>query len=237
LEQLVRVDVAADIEQEKVLRAGFNRSGVSQNNRLIERHASPYGGYWKSYDFAGSRGRQNLFEQPLGPEGPEAFRHDGGEIIFNLPNGLQGYMLADAAGNRIDKGPTQIVSDPQRADRAVVNGVSCMSCHYAGMISKSDEIRPFVEANRKAFRDPEAILALYPGEEALRRAFDEDGSRFAAALQGVGMKKVSRTGEPISTMALRFEEELDLRHAAAEFGLTPADFSRRLNQAPAMART
>lgn len=237
LEQLVRIDVAADIEQEKVVRAAFNRSGVSQNNRLIERHPSPYGSYWKSYDFAGNRGRQNLFERPLGPGGTEGFRHDGGEIIFSLPNGMQGYMLAAATGNRIDKGPTEIVSDPMRPDRAVVNGVSCMACHYAGMIPKGDEIRPVVEANRQAFRDAETIFALYPPAETLQRAFEEDANRFAAALRGIGIKKPSRTGEPVSTMSLRFEQELDLRHAAAEFGLAAADFSLRLDQAPALGRT
>ena len=121
----------------------FNGSGVSQNNRLIERHKSPYGSYWKSYDFGGNTGRQNLFEHPLGPGGgSDSFQHDGGEIIFTLPNGLQGYLLVDAAGKRIDKGPTSIVSDPKRPDRAVTNGVSCMSCHYTGVIPRPTKWAP-----------------------------------------------------------------------------------------------
>ena len=98
--------------------AAFNRSGVSQNNRLIEWHKFAYGSYWKSYDFGGNVGRQNLFEHPLGPGTADAeFKHDGGEIIFTLPNGLQGYLLVDGQGKRIDKGPTTIVSDPKRPDR------------------------------------------------------------------------------------------------------------------------
>ena len=71
LENLLRVNVAANIDQEQAIRAAFNRSGVSQNNRLIEWHKSPYGSYWKSYDFGGNAGKQNLFEYPLGP-GAEA---------------------------------------------------------------------------------------------------------------------------------------------------------------------
>ena len=64
------------------------------NNRVVERHASRYGAYWKSYDFAGNTGTQNIFTHPLD------FTQDGGEIIFNLPNGLQGYLIVDASGER-----------------------------------------------------------------------------------------------------------------------------------------
>ena len=117
LEQMLHVNVAADIEQEQVIRAAFNRSGVSRNNRLIERHKSAQGSYWKSYDFAGNTGRKNLFEHPMGPgDAEETFRQDGGEIIFSLPNGLQGYMLVNGTGQRIDRGPTEIVSDAKRSE-------------------------------------------------------------------------------------------------------------------------
>src|SRR5262249_28963206 len=139
-----------------VVRAGFNGSGVANNNRLIERHEASYGAYWKSYDFAPldgpDRDFRDLFQHPLGPApAPNAFRHAGGEIIFNLPNGLQGYMLVDADGKRIDKAPTNVVKDVKQRDGAVVTGVSCMSCHVKGMIAKDDQIRPSVEKNPRAF--------------------------------------------------------------------------------------
>ena len=73
LERMLRVNVEANINQEQVIRAAFNRSGVSQNNRLIEWHKSPYGSYWKSYDFGGNVGRQNLFQFPLGPSTSAGF--------------------------------------------------------------------------------------------------------------------------------------------------------------------
>ena len=85
----------------QVARAGFTQSGVSGHNRLVERHEAAYGADWKSYDFKSSDGLGNLFLYPLGlvfhknPFERFAFKHDGGGIIFNLPNGLQGYMLVD----------------------------------------------------------------------------------------------------------------------------------------------
>jgi mono/diheme cytochrome c family protein len=237
LETLLRVDAATNIDQEQAIRAAFNRSGVSQNNRLIEWHKSAYGSYWKSYDFGGNTGRQNLFDYPLGPgRGPEHFQHDGGELIFTLPNGMLGFMLIDKFGNRIDQGPTDIVSDPKRPDRTVTNGVSCMSCHYAGVIPKSDEVGPAVRANPKAYEDSKAILALYRDPAELNRIYADDARQFAAAMQKLGIHSLSRSGEPVSFMASRFEQELDARQAAAELGLSTDELMKRLDDSPAMAR-
>ena len=137
LETLLRVDADDNIRTCQVARAGFNGSAVSRNNRMIERHESSYGYYWKSYDFGKNVDRQNLFACPLGPgDAKSQFKHDGGELIFNLPNGLQAYMLVNGEGRRILKGPTEIVSDPKRPDRAVENGLSCMSCHVKGILPK-----------------------------------------------------------------------------------------------------
>ncbi len=96
LEARLEVNVVENIRNaagKRVWRAGFSDSGVSNHNRVVERHTSRYGAYWKSYDFAGSVGTQNIFTHPL------SFTHDGGEIIFNLPNGLQAYLLVDAGGS------------------------------------------------------------------------------------------------------------------------------------------
>ena len=111
LEDRLEVDVVNNILTApglRVSRAGFINSGVSNHNRVVERHNSRYGAYWKSYDFAGSVGTQNIFTHPL------AFTHDGGEVIFNLPNGLQGYYLVDGNGRRLDEAPISIVSNPGR---------------------------------------------------------------------------------------------------------------------------
>ncbi len=238
LEDALRVNVAANIDQELAIRAAFNRSGVTQNNRLIEWHKSPYGSYWKSYDFGGNTGRQNLFERPLGPgTSSDAFQHDGGEIIFTLPNGLQAYLLVDETGKRIDQGPTSIVSDPKRPDKTVTNGVSCMSCHYTGVITKNDEVGVAVRANPKAFENSADILALYREAKDLAAVFDEDARRFTAALDKLGITSQSRGGEPISAMALRFDQELDLPMTACEFGLAPQEFEKRLDAAETTGRT
>ncbi len=44
----------------RVVRAGFTESGVSNSNRVVERHRSPYGAYWKSTTFRQHRRTQHL---------------------------------------------------------------------------------------------------------------------------------------------------------------------------------
>lgn len=238
LEQKLAVDVDANIRNEKVARAGFNSSGVSSNNRLVERHRSGYGAYWKSYDFAHNQDHKNLFAYPLGPsKDASSFQHDGGEIIFSLPNGLQGYLLTDGTGIRIDKGPTSIVRDDRQPDRSVVNGVSCMSCHAQGMIEKADQVREHVERNPGGFSKDVAatIRALYPPRDKFAAFLKEDADRFAAAVKKTGAH-LSAT-EPIAMLALRYTHELDLPLAAAEAGLDTEAFLKALKRSPDLART
>lgn len=238
LERVLWIDAARNIDQGKVIRAGFTASGVSSNNRLLERHQPPYGGaYWKSYDFAGSAEQKNLSAHPLGPgNNPEHFAHDGGEIIFNLPNGFQAYLLVDASGNRIDRGPTSIVSDPKSDDKSVINGISCMSCHARGLIDKADQIRLHVEKFAASFpRETVAeVQAIYPPAEQFSGIIQQDRARFQKALETAGVP-LTQT-DPVYSLARRFEGELDLILAAAEVGLTPDQFLSKLKASQDVAR-
>ncbi len=252
LEQRLQIDVAYNLATDQAIRAGFNGSGVSSNNRLLERHESDFthGAYWKSYDFGPIRDinsgqeheERNLFARPLGPKTAftqisKVFTAGGGELIWNLPNGLQAYMLVDDQGKRIDKGPTEIVSDPGRADRAVINGLSCMSCHSRGMKLKRDQIREHVLANANAFTatEVELVRALYTPAAEWDRKLEEDAARFIRAVEETG-GKVSDT-DPVVVLAQRFDDEVDLPLAAAEAGVTPEVLLAALGKFPRLVGT
>ena len=145
-------------------------------------------------------------------------------------------MLVDQRGQRIDQGPTNIVSDPKRPDRTVTNGVSCMSCHYTGVIPKKDEVGVAVRRNREAFDDSEDILALYLESNELDRIFDRDGRQFSGVLEKLGITNLSRSGESISAMSMRFQQEIDLNQVACEFGLQVDEFLKRLADASTVSR-
>ena len=175
LETRLEVDVARNITNApgvRVWRAGTNNSGVSPNNRVIERHTSRYDAYWKSYDFAGSVGTQNIFNHPL------AFTHDGGEVIFNLPNGLQGYYITTAAGSRLDAAPIGIVSNPAASDPTVRNGLSCFGCHTEGIKAVVDQVRPVIESNTNPTYDKAQVLRLYVEQSRLDALIAEDMERY-----------------------------------------------------------
>ncbi|HMF11925.1 MAG TPA: c-type cytochrome domain-containing protein, partial [Gemmataceae bacterium] len=237
LERLLHVDVVGDIQDDNVLRAGFNDSGVSKNNRLLERHDAAYGTLWRSYDFANNSGRQNLFEHPLGPNaGATSFQPAGGEMIFHLPNGLQAYMLVDAKGQRIDKGPIEIVADPRRPDQRVETGISCMSCHARGLLFKADQLRGHVEKNAQVFGKQvvDTVRATHPRQARFKAQIDEDNIRYLKALEKFGVRDPDQ--EPINLVTLRFEATLDGRTAAAELGLRIEEWGAFLHQNPDEAR-
>ena len=250
LERQLHVDVAVDVQQERVARAGFLGSGISRNNRLIQRHDAMNGAYWRTYDFEGIPqnlvdrdlllpDRRNLFAYPLGPgiADGNSFQHAAGEAIFNLPNGLQGYLLVNANDVRQNKGNTAIVSDPKRPDRAVEAGVSCMACHARGINPKDDQIRDHVSKNGKSFRrtDAEVIRALYVPKEKMQALMDEDAGRFRKALEKTG-NKIS-VSEPVMNATLRYEADVDLATLAAEAGLKPEELLPRLVGSEQLARS
>lgn len=232
-----RVDLDRNIREAVAVRAGFNESGVSDNNRLIERHPSTYGAFWISYDFAGNKNLQNLMSHPLGPgDEKHHFKHDGGEVIFSLPNGLQAYMLVDAKGERLDQGPIDIVKDPKQSNAHVLNGVSCMSCHYAGIIPKNDEVGPTVRANPTAYTGfSDEIQRLYRDEQVSQFQRD-DAQRFQDCLAQIGITEATKNGEPVFHMSQRFEISLDLKLAAAELGLAAADLDRQILARPSVGK-
>lgn len=236
LEAKIDVDVAANIRQDRVARAGFNDSGISKNNRLLERHESTNGAYWRSYDFSGNADERNLFGRPLGPgDGDHDFQHDGGESIFTLPNGLHGFYLSDGEGKTIDKGPTEIVRDAKQLDGAVVNGISCMSCHARGLLPKGDQIRELVEKTGAFPKDvADTVRALYPPKDKLAELFTSDNESFAKAVGKTGA--AMGPTEPIYALALQFESDVNMKLAAAESGLTVEDFTALLRQTPALAQ-
>ena len=182
LETRLGVDVGRNLRDApgvRVWRAGFNNSGVSNHNRVVERHAFRDGAYWKSYDFAGSVGTQNIFNHPL------SFTHDGGEVIFNLPNGLQGYYLVSASGSRLDAAPINIVSNPAASDPTVRNGLSCFGCHTEGMKTFEDQVRSVIESSAT----PNAqALRLYVEKSEMDVLVNEDMNRYRGALEATGVR-------------------------------------------------
>lgn len=255
LEKRIGVDVDDNIKRRRVARSGVLEgvSGVSDHNRMLERHDTPQGGYyWKSYDFAGSKGLQDLRRNPHGPkelepldEGLTSFHHDGGEMIFSLPNGLQGYYLSTDKGIQLDRGPASIVSFRNRPigkGVEIVNGRSCFDCHSDGIIAKRDQLRDFIKDSPTfSIAQRDLLLDMYVEQDVLAKYMADDRAKFVAALDRIGATEKapdgslkSRSGpakeEIITWYADLYEADLDRDALAAEFDMTPEEFESALQR-------
>jgi serine/threonine-protein kinase len=218
LEKDLGVDTRDNIARNRAVRAGVVESKLSRNNRAVERHPLPGGGYyWRAYDYAS--GAAVLAD-------PVNLRPDGGDMIFSLPNGLQAYFMVNKDGKRIDAAPQEIIEDSTAVStvegRAVRAGLSCIRCHEAGMRSDfADDVRPTVLKLANAPFDRQRALDLYPEKETMDRFLQEDSDRFVKALTQLLGKKPE--GEPLTPVSRRFEDRLTLAQASAEMGRTRPD--------------
>ncbi len=258
LEKKLGVDIAANFKRGRLWRAGFKSSGVSAQNRLIERHDSLYGAYWKSYDFKEGGEKSDLLRFPLGPDLSDkyqgknpykhaAFAHDGGEVIFNLPNGLQGYFLLDGKDGRIDKGPITVVHDKLSTSGSpeIVTGVSCMTCHAKGMIFRADVIR---ESTSLEGHLRDKVRRLYPPHSVMKKKMKEDTDMYMTALEKATGSFLltkdnkdasfhSREGEPIGMWARKYRlEDLSLEDVAYELGKTPVELRAAIQANPSLRK-
>ncbi|MEZ6124163.1 MAG: c-type cytochrome domain-containing protein [Planctomycetaceae bacterium] len=226
------IDPIANFRNGTAKRAGMSKSGVSAQNRMVEVHDQ--GAFWISYDFKGHAGRSSLARFPLGPvfEGNEfeqfAFQHDGGEAIFELRNGLHGYMLITSSGDRIDSGPVEIVFDKKMISGTpiIVNGLSCISCHREGLQALTDDIR---EGHARRFSAADKkVKELYLTKSAMDALIEETNDRYARALkQAIGpffdQDRDVRRFEPISFAAAAYDRDVDIVTALRELGILDRD--------------
>lgn len=224
-----------DVDQEtvdlQIIRAGFNDSGVSYANRIIERHNNHLtGGYfWISADFRESTSGKNIFEDPLNP------LFDGGEIIYSLPNSLQAYALSNAAGVLVDVADSDIVVDPRARNGAIENGISCAGgCHSGvGMIKVSDQIHDYVqEFGVFDAADRQEILQIYPGNEVLNSQFDADIAFFQGAQDKIGTP--AELTNTLWAIVAKYDNTLNLALVASTIGIPEQKFRNLINANPSL---
>lgn len=236
LEQTLQLNIEDNIINNKIDRSGYAKSGVSKQNRLLERHTSPATPYfWISYDFLPRKARGDLARFPLGPvfdRNPhprQAFEHDGGEVIWSLPNGMQAYMLVDARGDRINAGPVEVVFDRSAilGTPLIINGISCIYCHRTGMITEfRDEIR---HADAVGGNARQKVLDIYPTHKKMQSVVQQDTDIFIRALErtvgpflkidGDEDKSVLDFPEPVGKVAEMYSRDLTPTQLALELDI------------------
>jgi serine/threonine-protein kinase len=239
LETNLGVTSLANVTNSLVMRSGFKGSGVSSNNRVLERHTATGGRYyWLSYDFFDSLGDQNIFIKPLGPVGAgftaTEYKHDGGEVIFELPNGFMGFFLETATGVAIEKGPQGIVRNaegPPEFVGAIINGISCFSCHSKGLLDKNDQVRAFVAAsvNFKQLEIDKVNKLYVPAAEFTKQILS-DSDRYLAAQVKAGID--TKAPDPITPAYRLYYAKMSRADVSAELNITLAALDLLLQKVP-----
>ena len=120
LEKQLGVDSNNDIVTRRAKRAAMSVSGVSRNNRMVERHDFRHGAYWKSIDTNTSKGRQNFFLDPINP------RATGGSSSLICPTGCRDTLspLRTVSGSR-KRPPPSLPTNSPRTKRSATDWPAC----------------------------------------------------------------------------------------------------------------
>jgi hypothetical protein len=190
-------------------RAGFTTSAFSTNIRAVERRFSSGNqslGYWQAFDFRDDERGSAVFSEPL------SFEPDGTEVLFQLPNGLHGYYVANAAGRRLSEGYQSAVTSSNRS------AADCFGCHDDGVLSFQDQVRSrfMASAGTGEFSEPyrESVLAVYPETGRLDGMRDSANERYAAALRQAGQEGVLT--EPVREISADFMDASVVPELAAQ---------------------
>jgi hypothetical protein len=256
LEQRLGIDSKADLQDtivnsslRRMLRVGVALSGIAQCNRLLERHSiakakgtryadwsnKSLPAYWKTYDFDDDREDRNLFRYPLGPGDGRGspFNHNGGEIVFHLPNGLVAFMVIDSLGNRWDASPIRThgthlaESIKSRPDAPAAR--SCMSCHSSGTEPASDSLGGYIKGHESAFPKEvvQAVMGMHSNGEVVKQVMDTDANIFKAARKRAWLGAEYQDNHADVSM-YTYEMALDRRSVAAELSISIGELEKNL---------
>ncbi len=172
------------------------------------------------WDIGAVTGVEGVFNSPLAaPQGEH-------QLVFSLPNGLQGFALTDGAGLRIDDSSTFLdTNEPNfraQAPRYLLREHSPRPRVY-------DEVADYVSRNAGSYdaATATAIFDAYPGSAALDELLIEEYERFTRpALEQAGVSLVFE--DPITQAYREYDRDLTIEDAAGELMVTREDLEDNL---------
>lgn len=227
--KLAGVDRKAFDRTAVLLRGAILRSEVTYRNRIVERIPTDrnYGdGYlYNTLDYFTSIRRNDVIANLL------QRKRDAGEVIWSLPNGLQGYSLVAAEGDVekvigfADANKAALDNRTKRQIKVVMSGMSCVHCHAKGAIPVADEARltSTVEPGDLAKigvsdKDHERVGDVYYGADINGRFF-RDQAAYAAAIKALCGKDSAAVSLAFEDMLFRYQDApLGVDEVAIEMG-------------------
>jgi hypothetical protein len=196
LEELLDIDIAQDIIDEEVVRAGVFSPVNTQGESLMERHDGGNGEtVWLRYDRADAG---QLSVDPINFADFDVVNQvflnvDNAEVIYSLPNNFFAYMAVDLNGLRVDAIDGAVFNDPALAtDKGgdTLPAMSCMGCHDGVPLQGlTDEVRDLYvgpgASEPNGDIDEEDVEAIYPEPDDLTDAIDDDSNEVLGELEQI----------------------------------------------------
>lgn len=129
---------------EKVIFAATNDTAISDSNRMVIHFESQIDKCTITFDVIdGNADVKNILRSPLLVVGKNQFQPDGSETLCLMENGMIEGGLFDAAGNRADIAPTNLVIDFETKLQAkdIFTYATCGGCHAKGLRPIQDKVR------------------------------------------------------------------------------------------------
>jgi len=229
LDNFIAVDLAIDVNQnlidEDQVRAGTTKSRISRQDRVVQRDDIEIrqGVLWQSFDFNDDQ-NESIFDDPFG------FAEGGTEAIFTLPNGMLGYIIADADSNIVED--SDILLDTNQNNFRAITSVSCSNCHAQGLIPVVDEVREIALANARTSGlvadEVEQLRAVYPPASEFAQIVEDDSTQFYKRALSQATVDL-QGGDPLSSVFFRFDQDMTLADAAGDLGLLPSELKDNLD--------
>jgi hypothetical protein len=215
-----------------LIQAVVNSSGVSAQNRIVQRDGCDTGGHWTTLDVFNQSGRGIAINHLRVGE----FVADVNEHFAPLPNGLPVTFLNDAKGVRQSSAPDKIGGNRSplnpSADTRIHDNIACLQCHGpAVLMGVEDTVRPTYTGRLGVLTNDKSLdLELKRQYKAnLNRTLDQDRGLYQDAYSTVTGKQAK---EAINTYSGAFTtyaySRVDLKTASVELGVTPGAFLKAL---------
>jgi hypothetical protein len=214
------------------------QSGVALHNRAVEIIPTLLGGperfLWRTYDVINNQKDQSVLTNFVGDNGFSTVKRKGGELIFELPNGLHAYYVINGAGKQLGEVPTNVafrrgsVPDP-----VIYNAWSCLACHGGGINPFSDVITTLAVApgvglaaidkdKHKLTRRQQQIEDYHLAK--LAGVVDKHSRSYRAAIKASNGLEAPRNAAVFVATIERYAYGLvDLSRAAREMGVSEAE--------------
>jgi len=235
---LFQIDLVANQDEASSVFIGTTKSEISEQEAFIRRDEIEVAGsqyYYERFDLDPDVAGESILVDPLGFFDVA----NGSQAVFSLPNGLQGYMIFDAAGIRQE---TSVILFDQFQNNNEMATNSCGNCHTGGLLQVSDEVRDYAELNSIDVANGIAqlnvdngtdfefsdVTDLYRDNAEIKEIITTDSGIYRSALGRAGVPL--NGSDPISDTFFRFDRDVLIADVAGDllFGvdggrISPAD--------------